>query len=177
MNAIAALWGLAEATVFFIVPDVWLTVAGRRDLRRGLFACLFALAGALAGGALMYGWGARDAAAALRLIETLPAIDAAMVVRVEEALRAQGLHAMVLGPLSGTPYKIYAVHAGAAGIDWWLFLLLSVPARIIRFVGVTVVAHYALRVVAHLQPAWNPLLVLVVGWSLFYAGFFASMPG
>jgi hypothetical protein len=53
VNGIAALWGLAEATLFFIVPDVWLTLITVWSPRKALIACLFALLGALAGGALM----------------------------------------------------------------------------------------------------------------------------
>ena len=46
VNRIAVLWGFAEATLFFMTPIVWLSFAGRQELRRGLMACLFALAGA-----------------------------------------------------------------------------------------------------------------------------------
>ena len=60
MNAIALIWGFAEATLFFIVPDVWLTLAGRDKLHRGLIVCLYSLAGALTGGTLMYLWGSQD---------------------------------------------------------------------------------------------------------------------
>ncbi len=54
MNLVAGLWGLAEATLSFIVPDVWLSLASRRCLKTGLQACLWALASALAGGVLVY---------------------------------------------------------------------------------------------------------------------------
>jgi hypothetical protein len=40
VNAIALIWGFAEATLFFVVPDVWLTLAGRDKFHRGLVACL-----------------------------------------------------------------------------------------------------------------------------------------
>ena len=49
-NAIASLWGFAEATVFFIVPDVLLSWLALRSPKSGLIACLFALLGALIGG-------------------------------------------------------------------------------------------------------------------------------
>ncbi|MFM9106139.1 MAG: hypothetical protein ACKOWF_05500, partial [Chloroflexota bacterium] len=35
---IAALWGFAEATVFFIVPDVWIGLLAAFDPRAGLRA-------------------------------------------------------------------------------------------------------------------------------------------
>ena len=41
--------GLAEATLFFIVPDVLLSYIGRDNLRKGLVACLYSLMGAMIG--------------------------------------------------------------------------------------------------------------------------------
>ena len=68
--AAAFAWGFAEATLFFVVPDVWLTlIAVRRGLRPALVACGWALAGALAGGLAMYAWGAFDTATAREALE------------------------------------------------------------------------------------------------------------
>ena len=47
---LAALWGFAESTLFFIVPDVLLTWLALSLPRRALRACYWALGGALAGG-------------------------------------------------------------------------------------------------------------------------------
>jgi len=45
VNAIALIWGFAEATLFFVVPDLWLTLAGRDKLHRGLLpVCTASLA-------------------------------------------------------------------------------------------------------------------------------------
>ena len=49
-NALAAIWGAAEATLFFIVPDVFLSWLALSDRRQALIACLYALLGALVGG-------------------------------------------------------------------------------------------------------------------------------
>lgn len=43
-------WGLAEATFFFIVPDVFTTRLALQDFKRALISCIFTLAGALLGG-------------------------------------------------------------------------------------------------------------------------------
>jgi len=118
VNAIALIWGFAEATLFFIVPDVWLTLAGRDKLHRGLIVCLYSLAGALAGGTLMYLWGSQDPQTALRVVESVPAISTEMVGWVSEQLSTQGVVALMLGPLSGTPYKLYAVQAAGAGTQY-----------------------------------------------------------
>jgi membrane protein YqaA with SNARE-associated domain len=51
---IAFIWGLAEATLFFIVPDVYLGFVALFDWRRALRALAAPIAGAVLGGALMY---------------------------------------------------------------------------------------------------------------------------
>ena len=75
----ALAWGFAEATLFFIVPDVLLTLVATTDGRLALVACLFAVCGALLGGALMYAWGAEDAVGAKAVLERLPAVHATMI--------------------------------------------------------------------------------------------------
>src|SRR3546814_4475619 len=49
-HAISLLWGFAEATVFFVVPDVWISRRALSSWRAALRSCGFALAGALVGG-------------------------------------------------------------------------------------------------------------------------------
>ena len=55
-SVIAFIWGFAEATVFFIIPDVWLTaVTLKADRRQTGEAFGWCLAGAILGGILVYG--------------------------------------------------------------------------------------------------------------------------
>jgi hypothetical protein len=78
----AALWGFAEATLFFLVPDVLLTgIAMRKGLRVALLASLAAAAAATAGGLIMYRWAAADAAGARQVIDLLPAVSPAQIGR------------------------------------------------------------------------------------------------
>ncbi len=177
LNIAAALWGFAEATLFFVVPDVLLSAAGVARLRRGLVACGFALGGALADGALMYGWGRYDAAGALAVLDRLPAISPEMLAAVRDDLTRSGSGAILLGPLSGTPYKIYAVQSSAAGLGLVPLLLVSIPARLIRFVGVTLIAHVLLN--RYRFAAWDyrsRLWLLLGAWGAFYAVYFSAMP-
>ncbi|HHQ43100.1 MAG TPA: hypothetical protein ENK20_12535 [Chromatiales bacterium] len=178
--AVAALWGLAEATLFFLVPDVWLTLLATRAAgapapwRRLLLpACLAATAGAVAGGLLMHAWGAHDPAAALAAVERVPAVSAEMAARVRAGLEAHGLAALFLGPLTGTPYKLYAVQAGALGIGAAAFAAVSVPARLARFL---VLSWAAAALARRLRPRWRVPAALAA-WALFYAWFFSVMPG
>jgi membrane protein YqaA with SNARE-associated domain len=142
---LAALWGFAEATLFFVVPDVALSFIALRSRRIALGACLWAFAGALAGGVLMYGWGQRDPAAAERALTAVPAVDRAMVARVRGEIERTGSGAIVLGPLRTTPYKIYMVEAGAAGLSPLAAAAASLPSRLGRFLLVTLLVGWAVR--------------------------------
>ncbi len=161
---------------FFIVPDVCLSLVGRR-LATGLWACLFALGGALAGGALIYFWGAHDKPGAVALMEYLPAISPAMVQRVEAELATRGVGAILAGPLSGTPYKLCAAQAAKSGIGFAAFLLVSIPARVIRFVLITTGVHDTFRLIAAQGIAGRPTLLILGCWVLFYVFYFTLMPG
>ena len=102
IHAWAAAWGLAEGTFFFIVPDVWLSWVALRRARTARKAALSALAGALAGGALVHGWARRAEADVTRAsLLRVPAITPEMIAEVEAGLE-RGMPAMVLGPLRGS---------------------------------------------------------------------------
>lgn len=171
----AVLWGFAEATLFFVVPDVLLTFIAVQDRRRALLACGGAVAGALAGGVLMYLWGSIDPRGALTVLDAVPAIGPAMIEEVRASLERAGATAIFLGPLTGTPYKIYAVMTGSMGTSLPLFLLVSLPARSLRFVALTLVTAWASR--QHPFRRWSVTrkrLLLSVLWLVFYIGYLAA---
>lgn len=170
-GAAAFLWGLAEATLFFIVPDLLVSAVALERLRAALVACAWATAGALAGGVLMYAWGALAPAEAWSALDRVPGIGPAMQEGVRAALAEHGLAALFLGPLTGTPYKLYAVAAGQQGLSLAAFLLVSVPARALRFVLLALLT----RAIAQLLPERRRLPVLAVCWLVFYLGYFVHM--
>lgn len=172
---IAFLWGLAEATLFFIVPDVWIGLLALFSLRRGLHAAVWALAGAIVGGALMYGIGASiEPDRSTQILDAVPAISVPMIEDVERQMRDQGTQVMTLGPLRGTPYKIYARTAGLRNHAFAGFVLWTVPARIVRFLLsallVSIAANLARRFLR--QPGWITGLYAVF-WIVFYGSYFA----
>jgi len=175
INWLAGIWGLAEATVFFIVPDVWLSIVGRDKLRTGLIACVYSLAGALLGGLVMYFWASTDQASATQLLNKIPAINSELIKDVNSQLIEQGLVAVLFGPLSGTPYKIYAVQAAGLGLSLWPFLLVSLGARLLRFMFVTILCHYALKIVNRVIDKKYNLSILIIGWIVFYLFYFTIM--
>jgi len=177
LTVLAALWGFAEATRFFIVPDVLLTgIAVRRGRRSALVATAWTIAGAVAGGALMYGWGMRDAAGAAAMLDRLPGIAPAMIARVGADLAHAGPPVMAIGAFSGVPYKIYAVMAPSAGIGLGAFLIASVPFRALRFVVVVFVADGLNRPLAGRLSPRRRIAMLAAFWLFFYGGYFALMP-
>ncbi|HEX5758380.1 MAG TPA: hypothetical protein VF121_04260 [Thermoanaerobaculia bacterium] len=174
--AAAAVWGFAEATVFFVVPDVLLTWVAVGAPRAALRACMAALAGALLGGWLMVACGARDPAAARALLDRVPAISPGMIERVEREIAEHGAAATIVGPLRGTPYKIYAVLAGARGEGVWRFLAVSVPARLPRFLLLTLVAAWVSQRPLRRWSLARKRALLAALWGVFYAAYFALMP-
>lgn len=174
---IAAAWGFAEATVFFIVPDLWLTVvAVRFGPHTAMRACGFALAGALAGGIVMYGFGSFDPIAARTMLDWVPAVGPAMIAGVHDSLASDGIVALLAGPLAGIPYKIYAVEAPHAGIGFLSFLAFSVPARLIRFVATTILALVLSRLLAPYVSEPARLRLLLGVWAAFYLFYFVAVP-
>ncbi len=64
----------------------------------------------------------------------VPFVTPAMAATVEADLDRHGASALLLGPFSGIPYKLYAVSAPGR-VDLGPFLLATVPARLERLAG------------------------------------------
>ena len=174
-EGIAAAWGFAEATVFFFVPDVWLSWLALRAPRRALYACLWATAGAVLGGAVMVAFGSAEPAAAEALLDAVPGIGPDLVAEVRQELADRGFLALFLGPLRGVPYKLYAVEAGALGLSAAALLLWTVPARLLRFLAVTAFAA-ALAALPPLRRRPRLARTLhLLAWSAFYTFYFWKM--
>jgi membrane protein YqaA with SNARE-associated domain len=177
MFALAALWGFAEATLFFIVPDVLLTfIAINHGWRTALKASILAAAGAVMGGAIMYVWGASNAISARAALDAIPAISQALIADVGSAISRDGLVSMFIGAFSGVPYKIYAVEAGTASVNPASFLLLTVPARLLRFAAAIALASSLAAGVSRVAEKAPAMRILAAVWVLFYVCYFALMP-
>lgn len=173
----AALWGFAEATLFFIVPDVLLTfVTLRRGLRRALATCVWAAAGAVLGGAAMYAWAATDPDAALAAVGAMPAISADLIESVRQDLAAEGPATLFAAGVTGVPYKIYAAAAPGVGLHPAIFLIVSFAARMVRFALAVLVTGGLDRLLSRWVPKRGRLVLLAGVWLVFYAGYFSLMP-
>ena len=167
----AALWGVAEATLFFIVPDVLITYAAVRwGWRAGLKLSLVAALAAAAGGAVLWWWGAYDAEAARAAMLGVPAIGPDLIEKARAGMASVYWPLdLMLGALSGTPYKLYAVEAGARGIDVFLFVALSIPARLVRFVVTAAIASGGNALFERMGIARYSVPALALAWTAVYA--------
>jgi hypothetical protein len=177
LNIGAFVWGVAEATLFFIIPDVLLSYIGlKRGPRAAGIASLYAATGAALGGVIMFLWSAHDPDAARHAVLAVPAISEAMATNAAAAMEQNWFAAALFGPLSTTPYKLYAILAPHAGASLPAFALASIAARLPRFlivsIGVALIGRALSRWLSERQLSW----VLIGAWLLFYAVFFALMP-
>jgi hypothetical protein len=124
----------------------------------------------------MYGWSVRDFLGVVAMLDRLPAISPAMIAGVREALGPSGAGGMVIGGLTGVPYKIYAVMAPQAGISLATFLAVSVPARALRFVLVVALSDAISRRLAGRLALRRRAGLLASIWLVFYAVYWAAMP-
>ncbi len=167
MRLLLFLWGFAEATLFFVVPDAPISFLAIRGIRRALLGSACATAGAVVGGLLMYLIASLYPEATLSVVEKVPAVSWGMIERVMEEVPRTGAIAMFKGAFSGVPYKVYAAVFGASHFNLPTFLLVSLPARFLRFAMVSVAVGLLSRIV----PRKLHVPLLAVGWVVFYALF------
>lgn len=170
-------WGFAEATVFFVVPDVWLTWIALHSVRNALVACSWALAGAVIGGIVVYLWGQNDLATALAVFDRLPSIGPALIERVTQQMQDYDTLALLMGGFSGVPYKLYAAQAAHAGMGLPVFIAATLLARGARFLVTTLVAGLLARWLAVRIGLGRVRLIWFGAVALNYALYWSLMPG
>jgi membrane protein YqaA with SNARE-associated domain len=173
INLIAFFWGLAEATLFFIVPDVGLSVIALKGTDIGLTACLYALAGALTGGTIMFYWGQANIEKVTHILNMIPAIRTKDIEKVRSDLKKSGIPAILFGPILGIPYKIYAAHAHLITSIFY-FLLISIPARGVRFVLVAFAIPYITGKFLPNAPYLVQVQAVLILWIFFYSIYFIA---
>ncbi len=176
LDIAAFIWGVAEATVFFIVPDVLLSYIGlKRGARATMRSAVIAALGAALGGIVMYLWSASDFAAAETAVAHVPAISTEMMARAQQAMGEHWFYATLLGPLTSTPFKVFAIYAPGAGVPLWAFAAASVFARLPRFL---IVGFASAGIAAWLRRRFSERVILVIlaaAWIAFYVVFFTVM--
>lgn len=124
----SALWGFAEGTLFFIVPDVLFTRTTLRSVKRGWRQLAAAVIGATIAGAVMYVWASGSPAQARSAVAAVPFVGEKIIAPAERRWNDGGTPSLFSNPLSGVPYKVHAVLA-PSHVSLPAFLLLSLPLR------------------------------------------------
>ena len=171
-DRLAFAWGLGEAVLFFVIPDVFLTlVALQLGFRRSLRAALIATAGAVVGGLVVYAWAASDPASITSAMQLLPGIDTSMIDSVGVDVASDGNAALLVGPWQGRPYKLFALASGNLGLSPIGLALLTIPGRLARFTVSVAIASY-LRWFFSRWIAEKAMLALWAAfWMLVYAAY------
>jgi membrane protein YqaA with SNARE-associated domain len=154
-------WAAGEATIWPIMPDAGLVPLAALRPRDWWRLALAATAGSLMGGLLSYGLGRRVPPEPL--LARLPLVRPPMVAQARRWLATEGALGLRHQPLSGLPYKVFALLAGSIGIPPGPFLAASLAARGARFLVVSgLAAALGLRFAPLVRRHRGPLLV---AWS------------
>jgi hypothetical protein len=169
---LGALWGLAEATIFFLVPDILITASALFSPKRSFAQMIAVLIGALLGGALLYTAADKYPDEAKSIVLTVPFIKLHTLEQADRQLQDRGLTAMFLGAVSGVPYKTYAVNAPRHA-PFGAFMAMSVPARLLRFLlswaaGALMGMLFRKQIQASPSAALSLLVICWIGFYTYY---------
>lgn len=174
---VAGAWAFAEATLWFVVPDVFAGFVVLFAPRRFARALSMVAGGALLG-ALVLTWLTIATGGIGGLLVALPGITPADMAQARGELQAQGAIALLNGPLQGLPVKIYVHEAALLGTPIPAVAAFVVLNRIAR-VGISLVVALAAGWMLRRRIAHRPLLALAlyVGvWVVIYASYYAVRP-
>lgn len=148
--AAMALWAVAEALAWPVIPDFLLLPLVVLAPRRWAHLFAAALAGSLLGGALSYAAGSAEAGRVL--LDHAPLVTDRMVADAGARLTADGGAALLSQPLAGIPYKVFSYQAAPAGVGAADFVAFSALARGARFLAIALIGAFAGK---WLRPVWE----------------------
>ncbi len=175
-SVLSAVWGFAEGTIFFILPDVLLSYLALKKNEPIIRYAVFALIGALIGGSLLYWLGANFHSTWWHIIESVPAINQELMQKVATWMEADGIKAILLGPTQGLPYKTFAVQAYSSDISYWQFVVISIPARLLRFLAIAYLARLFVKTLAKKYSRESQMAIWGLVWVVSYLVYFLSFP-
>ena len=125
----------------------------------------------------MYAWGAHAPEQAGSFLDWLPAISPELITHAAEEVRQRELAALLLAPLRGQPYKVFAMGAGQLGVPLLGFILVTMLSRLSRFVLLTLLAALFRKALCRRLSPRSLLAMHLVLWTAFYSVYFCVMPG
>ena len=170
-------WGFAEGLFFFIVPDVYISLAVLFSLRAGAIAWLASIAGSAAAVCVVYLVTVPLGLHYLSFLQSVPGISGTLIARVGERLAAEGLPYTALLVFGGVPLKVYTGLAFSLGWSLGSVLLWTGFARIVRIAPTFAVAA-AVRLLCRRRIDAHPAAWCAVHgtfWLVFYIFYFIRM--
>jgi membrane protein DedA with SNARE-associated domain len=128
---LGVLWGLAEATVFFLVPDILITASALFSPKKSFAQMIAILVGSLLGGALLYTAADKYPDETKNVVLHVPFIKLHTIEQADHQMQEHGMLAMCIGEFSGVPYKTYAIGAPRHS-PFEVFMAMSIPGRLPR---------------------------------------------
>jgi len=128
INWLVFFWALAEALIWFVVPEfllflvVFMKIRHRANLL--IYDILGTIAGTIIGLALHM---SRDS------MLQIPYVYEGMFTKVHDWFSNMGVWGLIYQPFSGVPYKVFLSEAPDFGFNILLFILLALALRIGRY--------------------------------------------
>lgn len=169
---IAFIWGFAEATFFFFIPDIYLTRIALFNPRRAFRCCFITAFSACIGGALMYCWAFFYPLPAYHFLTYVPAIFPKLILQVNHQLLPKPFYSLFIAPLKGIPYKIYAVAFGTQKITFIKFIVTSYFARLFRFLLITGAGVVIVSFLKNHMTEKAIVYVHLIVWAMVYILYF-----
>jgi hypothetical protein len=169
-------WGFAEATGFFIIPDVALGLLALVAPRRAAPLFVATVGGALAGTAVLYRWALRSPDTVESVLLAIPGINAPMVEAAREQVRdGDPLSIAQFG--AGTPLKVYTYAWATGPRSAPAMLAAAAVNRLTRIgPGVAVAAAIGRLAPGFLRRHDRPVLTgYTVGYVVGYVLYFRSI--
>ena len=170
-----AVCAVAEAIVWPIIPDVLLGLLVIAQPPRVAKTLTAAIVGSAVGAALLWGLASTSPTEAERVLPHLPLAFEADVVSVRERIAQDGTFAFVRQPISGIPFKVWAIVGATSGLPPMPALAIVVLARAVRMSLVALVAAvlgtwFATRI----RDYW--LVLLAIYLAVFVLGWIRTFP-
>lgn len=150
---LTVVWAFFEALVWPVVPDLLLLPLILVAPARSFALVAAAAAGSLAGGTVGYLAGSGSIGA--HLLAAAPLVTDRMIASAGATLAERGAAGLLAQPLSGIPYKAFALQASPASVDLPGYLMMTAVARGARFAVVAAIAALMGRL---FRPLWQRAL-------------------
>lgn len=169
-------WGFAEATVFFIIPDVYITFIILFNLKAGMYAFFWSIIGSIAGGSILYILYTLHFNVANILLQ-IPGITSTMIQHTISLFQNGEFQDYSAIPFSGIPYKAYAYSAAVNNTPFAFFILWTILARLIRLASPIIISMLihtiSVQSIRKYFQFWTLLFGII--WFIFYLWYFFTI--